>query len=85
MKKIEEPEKVIFICEGKKCGQFSKQLRKSFKTAVKEAGQKKQFLVGRMSCSDNSKCTPVICLHPANKWMGNVKPDDSGAIIKQYL
>lgn len=29
MKKLDAPEKVIFICDGKKCGDYSKDIRKA--------------------------------------------------------
>lgn len=83
MKKIEGAEKVIFICEGKKCGCYSKQLRKAFKSAIKEAGLKKEILIARMGCSDNCKCAPVISVQPKNEWIGEVKVKDVPNIIKE--
>lgn len=83
MKKIDAAEKVIFICEGKKCGRYSKELRKTFKSAIKEAGFKKEIFVARMGCSDNCKCAPVICVQPKNEWMGEVKAKDVPNIIKE--
>lgn len=42
MKKIDAPDKVIFICDGKKCGRYSKDIRKGFKELIKENGLKKR-------------------------------------------
>ena len=83
MKKIEGAEKVIFICEGKKCGRYSKELRKAFKSAIKEAGLKKKIFVARMGCSDNCKCAPVLCIQPENEWLGEVKSKDIPDIISK--
>ena len=83
MKKIDAAEKVIFICEGKKCGRNSKELRKAFKSAIKEAGLKKEIDVARMGCSDNCKCAPAVCVQPENKWMGEMRSKDVSTIISK--
>ena len=48
MKKIDASEKVIFMCDGKKCGRYNKSLRKCFKEELKEAGLKKDVEIIRM-------------------------------------
>lgn len=84
MKKIEAPVKVIFICDGKKCGKYSKEIRKGFKSIIKENGLKHEVELVHMECTDNCKCAPVICLQPQNIWMGEVHEDNIPAIFNEY-
>lgn len=83
MKKLDAPEKVIFICDGKKCGKY-KEIRKGFKHAIKENGLKHEVGVVRMDCTDNCKCAPVICLQPQNLWIGEVEEENINDIITRY-
>lgn len=85
MKKLDAPEKVIFICNGKKCGKYCKELRKGFKSALKENGLKKEVEVERMECTDNCKYAPVISLQPLNIWIGEVSDKDVEEILKEYI
>ena len=85
MKKLEAPGKVIFICDGKKCGKYSKELRKGFKDIIKAAGMKHEIELVRMDCTDNCKCAPVICLQPQNVWIGEVNVDKISAIYNELL
>lgn len=82
MKKIEAPGKVIFICDGKKCGRYSKEIRKGFKEAIKDQGLKHEVQLVRMDCTDNCKCAPVICLQPQNQWIGEMDVNNIGGILK---
>lgn len=85
MEKIDAPEKVIFICDGKKCGKYSKELRKGFKEVIKECGMKNEVEIVRMDCTDNCKCAPVISLQPQNVWIGEVDSKDVPEIFKEYF
>jgi (2Fe-2S) ferredoxin len=85
MKKIDAPDKVIFICDGKKCGEYCKELRKEFRVILKENGLKKQVDVVTMNCSDNCKNAPVISLQPQNIWIGEVAGKNVKGIVKEYF
>ncbi|MCW4468488.1 (2Fe-2S) ferredoxin domain-containing protein [Flavobacterium sp. MFBS3-15] len=85
MKKIDAPEKVIFICDGKKCGRYSKELYKSFKRLIKEHGLKHDVELTCMQCTNNCKTAPNICLQPQNAWLGEVEEKDVKDIFKKYI
>ena len=85
MKKLDAPEKVIYVCDGKKCGRYSKEIRKGFKIAVKECGLKGNVQVVRMDCSDNCKNAPVVSLQPQNVWMGEVDEKNVPDIMRKYF
>ncbi|WP_159801101.1 (2Fe-2S) ferredoxin domain-containing protein [Flavobacterium sp. MK4S-17] len=81
MKKIDAREKAIFLCNGKKCGKHSKELRKALKHTLKEQGLKKEILLNCMECTDNCKNAPIVCLQPHNIWLGEVADKDVPSII----
>ena len=85
MKKIQAPEKVIYICDGKKCGRYSKEIRKCFKEAIKEAGMKREVELVRMDCTDNCKCAPVISIQPQNIWIGEVEEQNVPVIFNEFI
>lgn len=85
MKKIDAPGKVIFICDGKKCGKYNKEIYKGFKQGVKAAGLKKDVEVVCMECTDNCKTAPNVCLQPQNIWIGEVEERDIPGIMKKYI
>jgi len=85
MKKIDAPRKVIFICKGKKCCRYSKDIYKGFKELLKDNGLKKQVDIVETDCTGNCKCAPVISLQPQNIWIGEVDDKDVKNIFKQYL
>jgi (2Fe-2S) ferredoxin len=85
MKKIEAPDKVIFICDGKKCGQYSKEIRKEFRIVLKDNGLRKEVEVVKMQCSDNCKHAPVISIQPKNVWIGEVEEKNVTGIVKDYF
>ena len=85
MKKIDAPEKVIFICDGKKCGKCNKDVRKGFKGMIKECGLKDEVDIIDMECTDNCKTAPNICLQPQNLWIGEVTGKDVPDIFRKYF
>jgi len=85
MKKLDAPDKVIFICDGKKCGHYSKELRKDFRIELKDNGLRKEVDVVRMTCTDNCKHAPVISIQPKNAWIGEVDEKDVPRIVKDYF
>jgi NADH:ubiquinone oxidoreductase subunit E len=85
MKKIDAPGKVIFICDGKKCGNYSKDIRKGFKELIKENGLKKEIDLQYTDCTGNCKLAPVISMQPANIWIGELEENDIKVIFKRYF
>ena len=85
MKKIDAPDKVIFICDGKKCGNYSKDIRNGFRSIIRENGLKSEVDVVRMSCTDNCKSAPVICLQPKNVWLGEMEEKSIKTIFEKYF
>ncbi len=85
MKKIDAPGKVIFICDGKKCGRLNKGLRKCFKEVLKEAGKRRDTEFIYTECTDNCKNAPVVTLQPQNVWIGQVSTEDVPEIVKEYF
>jgi len=85
MKKLDAPDKVIFICDGKKCGHYSKELRKDFRIELKDNGLRKEVDVVRITCTDNCKHAPVISIQPKNAWIGEVDEKDIPRIVKDYF
>jgi NADH:ubiquinone oxidoreductase subunit E len=85
MKKLDAAAKVIFICDGKKCGKYSKEIRQACKEAIKECGLKHEVRVMRMGCSDNCKCAPVISIQPQNIWIGEVSENDVPVLFSKLF
>lgn len=85
MKKIDAPRKAIFICDGKKCGKYSKEIRQALKHEIKEGGLKKQVGLVIMECTGNCKLAPIICLQPDNIWIGEITEKDIGVVLKGFV
>lgn len=85
MKKLDAHEKVIFICDGKKCCKYNKDIRKCFKDELKEAGLKKHVELIYTDCTDNCKYAPVIAIQPRNVWIGEVSEKSIPGIVKEYF
>lgn len=85
MKEINEAGKIIFVCDGKKCGKYSKEIRKCFRDIIKENGLKKEIDIIKMDCSDNCEYAPVISLQPQNIWLGWVTKKDIPLLLDKYL
>ncbi len=65
------PEKLIFVCDGKKCGKYP-EIRKYCKDAIKENGLKNEVELIKMDCTDRCKQAPVVCFQPDNAWFTEV-------------
>ncbi len=85
MKKIDAPEKIIFICDGSTCGDYNKSLRKKFKELIKDAGLKGEVEIVKMDCTDNCKQAPVLCIQPANKWFAEVSEKKIKTLFEEYI
>ena len=78
------PEKSIFICDGKKCGQH-KDVRKQLKEVIKEHHLKDRIEIFKIECSDRCKHAPVLCVQPANRWYSDITVKDTEQIINDLL
>ena len=85
MKKIDAAEKVIFICDGKKCCKYNKDIRKGFKELIKENGLKHGVELIYTDCTGNCKLAPVLCLQPNNVWLGEVEEKNVKGIFDKYF
>lgn len=85
MKKLDVPSKVIFFCDGSKCGKENKHNRKIFKGLIKEAGLKNDVAMIKTHCTDNCKCAPVIAIQPDNVWFGEVSERKIPQLFEDYF
>ena len=74
MKKIIEPEHVIYICDGKSCNKKNKDIKKDIKRWKKEHHLESTLKVIKTHCTDNCKLAPVVCCMPQNKWYSKSEP-----------
>lgn len=82
MKKVEFPEKSIFICVGSKCGKY-KEIRKHLKEAIKDKGLKQEVEIFKMECTDRCKHAPILCVQPQNEWYSEASYRDIDEIVKE--
>jgi len=85
MKKIDAPEKIIFICDGSACGDHNKSLRKKIKELIKDAGLKSEVGIVKMGCTDNCKQAPILCIQPANKWFAEVSEQKIKTLFEAFI
>ncbi|PLK43621.1 ferredoxin [Emticicia sp. TH156] len=85
MSKIEIPDHTIFVCDGSKCGKYSKEIRKVFKEKIKENHLKAEVLLVKMDCSDNCDYAPVVCFQPENAWHGEVTEKKAEKFFGKYI
>ncbi len=76
---------VIMICEGSKCSRLQKDLRRTFKHELKERGLKREVEMVEMDCTSRCKQGPVVCIQPANLWLGEVRDANVPQIIDEMF
>jgi NADH:ubiquinone oxidoreductase subunit E len=81
MSEVEFPKKSIFICTGSKCGSY-KEIKKYFKSEIKEKGLKKEVELFKIECSNRCKHAPIVCVQPKNNWFEKVNLAKAKEIIK---
>ncbi|UOX34457.1 (2Fe-2S) ferredoxin domain-containing protein [Flavobacterium sediminilitoris] len=84
MSKIEFPAKALFLCNGSKCGKH-KEIRKHFKTVIKENHLKKEIEIFKMECSDRCKNAPILYCQSENEWFEKVDLDKAKNIINKMI
>ena len=85
MSKIDIPEHTIFVCDGSKCGKYSKEIRRIFKDKIKENHLKGEVLLVKMDCSDNCDYAPVVSFQPENAWHGEVSERKAEKFFDKYI
>lgn len=84
----------IFVCENVRdpsdprgsCGaKGSAEIRKEFKSALKQHGLKGNVRANQAGCLDQCEHGPVIVVYPEAVWYGNVQVDDVNEIIESHI
>lgn len=84
MGKDKKSEKVIYLCDGKKCCRYNSEVKDCFKELVKEAGLKKDVAIKKMDCQGMCKQAPVICIHK-NECVGKVSKKDAKKLFEKHI
>jgi (2Fe-2S) ferredoxin len=84
MGKKKKAESVIFLCDGKKCCKYNKDVKDCFKDLLKENGLKKQIDIQKTKCQGMCKQAPVVCIHK-NECIGKVTTHDVKKIIQKHI
>ena len=84
----------IFVCENVRdpsdprgsCGaKGSQEIRKEFKSALKQHGFKGKVRANQAGCLDQCEHGPVVVVYPEAVWYGNVQVDDVHEIIESHI
>ena len=84
MGKKDKNEKVILLCDGKKCCRYNGEVKECFKELVKEAGLKDSVNIKKMDCQGMCKQAPVICIHK-KECIGNVSAKDAKKLFHKHI
>lgn len=84
MGKKNKKEKVILLCDGKKCCKYNSEVKDCFKDLVKEAGLKDLVSIKKMECQGMCKHAPVICIHK-NECVGRVSKKDAKKLFEKHI
>ena len=84
MAKSKSSEKVIYLCDGKKCCKYNSEVRQCFKELVKEAGLKYNVYVEKMKCQGMCKQAPVVCIHKS-ECIGKVSKKDAVKLFEKHI
>ena len=84
MGKKDKKEKVILLCDGKKCCRYNSDVKDCFKDLVKEAGLRDSVLIKKMDCQGMCKQAPVICIHK-NECVGKVSKKDAKKLFEKHI
>jgi NADH:ubiquinone oxidoreductase subunit E len=84
MGKFITPERVLYVCTGSKCGKRGgKDLYKRVESLSKYFGDKHEFEVIRMECTDRCDYAPVCNIQPENIWLKEYKEKDVLKLLQQ--
>ncbi|SCY87493.1 (2Fe-2S) ferredoxin domain-containing protein [Flavobacterium caeni] len=84
MGKAKKSDKVIYLCDGKKCCRYNDEVKQCFKELVKEAGLKKNVSIEKMKCQGMCKQAPVICIHKS-ECVGKVSTKDAKKLFEKHI
>lgn len=76
---------VVMICEGSKCSRHQKDLRKAFKRECKDRHIWDDVELVEIECTGRCKQGPVVCIQPANLWLGEVRESDVTRIVDEMV
>lgn len=77
-------EKVILLCDGKKCCKYNAEVKECFKDLVKEAGLKDVVTVQKMKCQGMCKQAPIVCIHK-NECVGKVSTKEAKRLFEKHI
>ena len=84
MAKSKKSEKIIYLCDGKKCCRYNSEVKDCFKDLVKEAGLKGDVSIKKMDCQGMCKQAPVICIYK-NECVGKVSTKDAKKLFQKHI
>ena len=84
MGKKDKKEKVILLCDGKKCCKYNSEVKDCFKDLVKEARLKDWVSIKKMECQGMCKQAPVICIYK-NECVGKVSKKDAKKLFEKHI
>ncbi len=83
MSKFSQPEKVIYVCVGSKCGKRgSKEMCRELKHLIRDSGLKDTVGIVKTECTDRCKFAPVLSVQPANVWLKEYDERDAPRILR---
>ena len=84
MKKKNE-EKIIFFCNGKKCGKYNKEPKDYLKKKIVEFGLEDKVCISKMDCQGMCKKAPVVCIQPKDIWKKEVSVKKAKKIFEKHI
>ena len=80
------PEKVIYICQGSKCGKRGgKDLEKFCKEVIKANKLKDEVEIIITECTDRCKFAPIICFQPENIWLSEATEKEVFQVLRKII
>lgn len=84
MGKSKKSEKIIYLCDGKKCCKYNKEVKDCLKDLVKENGLKKKVTLEKMKCQGMCKQAPVLCIHK-KECIGKVSTQEARLLFEKHI
>ena len=85
-KKDTFPEKVIYICQGKKCSKRgASHLEKLLEHLIKEYKLNDEVEVLITECTDRCKLAPIICFQPENIWLTETTEKEAYKVFNEIM
>jgi NADH:ubiquinone oxidoreductase subunit E len=85
-KKHSIPDKVIYICDGKKCSKRGgHEIEKMLRHLIKEKDLKEEVEIINTDCTDRCKMAPIVCFQPQNIWLTEATEKEALDVFKGIL